>query len=132
MDLTRFKACAEAYGADRRRWPAHEHRLYDRFAGTPEGAAILAEAERTDRFLDGFEVAGPGAGLAETISNRASSPGRRGAARRRRVLWLQAGAFAASAIIGFAIGFAQVRDEGSADLVGQFLLGPDSVRGIGL
>ena len=42
MDLTRFKACAEAYGAERRRWPAREHALYDRFAGTPEGAAILA------------------------------------------------------------------------------------------
>ena len=32
MDLNRFKACAEAYGAERRRLPAREHALYDRFA----------------------------------------------------------------------------------------------------
>src|SRR3990172_8337925 len=59
MDLTRFKGCAEAYGADRRRWPAREHALYDRFAGTPEGAAILAEAARTHPLLVALEVAAP-------------------------------------------------------------------------
>jgi len=135
MDLSRFKACAEAYGADRRRWPAREHALYDRFAGTPEGAASLAEAERTDRFLEGFEVAGPDEALAETISNLPSSR-RRGAGAAggvvRRRFWLPAAAFAASAILGFAIGFAQVRDDGNADLVTQLLLGPESILEIGL
>jgi len=125
MDLTRFEACAEAYGAERRRWPAREHALYDRFAATPEGAAILAEAERTDRFLDAWEVREPDEALAEAIA-RVVRP------RRPRTLWWQATAFAASAIIGFAIGFAQVRDDGSADLVTQLLLGPTSVREIGL
>src|SRR3989304_3145067 len=114
MDLTRFKGCAEAYGADRRRWPAREHALYDRFAATPEGAAILAEAERTDRFLDAWEVREPDEALAEAIA-------RVGRPRPPRTLWWQAPAFAASAIIGFAIGFAQVRDDGSADLVTQLL-----------
>jgi ferric-dicitrate binding protein FerR (iron transport regulator) len=125
MDLTRFKACAGAYGADRRRWPAPEHGLFDRFAETPEGAAILAEAERTDRFLDALEVAGPDAALAETIAGRARP-------RRRRGLWWQATAFAASAIIGFVLGFAQVHDDGNGDVVTQLLLGPTSVREIGL
>ena len=125
MDLTRFKACAEAYGADRRHWPAHAHGLYDRFAGTPEGAAILAEAERTDRFLDAWEVREPDEALALAIAGVVRP-------RRRRTLWWQATAFAASAIIGFVIGFAQVRDDGSGDLVTQLLLGPTSVREIGL
>src|SRR3970282_696376 len=101
MDLTRFKACAEAYGADRRRWPGHEHGLFDRFAGTPEGAAILAEAERTDRFLDALEGGEPAEGVAQTIAGVVRP-------RRRRTLWWQATAFAASAIIGFVLGFAQV------------------------
>src|SRR5512145_811413 len=51
MDLDRFKQCSAAFGAERRRWPQREHALYDRFANTPEGMAILAEAGRTDRFL---------------------------------------------------------------------------------
>ncbi|HLB15012.1 MAG TPA: hypothetical protein VJM14_08795 [Burkholderiales bacterium] len=129
MDLTRFKGCAEAYGADRRRWPAREHALYDRFAGTPEGAAILAEAERTDRFLDALEVAAPDAALGRAITNL---PSQRSGAGGRRRFWIPAAAFAASAILGFAIGFAQVRDDGNADLVTQLLLGPESVREIGL
>jgi len=129
MDLTRFKGCAEAYGADRRRWPAREHALYDRFAGTPEGAASLAEAERTDRFLDAFEVAEPDEALGQAISNL--PPQRRGAGGRRR-FWIPAAAFVASAVLGFAIGFAQVRDDGSADLVTQLLLGPENIREIGL
>ncbi|MGH8681443.1 MAG: hypothetical protein ACREVS_22770 [Burkholderiales bacterium] len=131
MDLTRFRACAEAHGADRRRWPAREHALYDRFAATPEGVAILAEAERTDRFLDGFEVAESDQALAEAISNRPSRGRGAGGVVRRR-FWLPAAAFAASAILGFVIGFAQVRDDGSGDLVTQLLLGPTSVREIGL
>jgi hypothetical protein len=128
MDLNRFKDCAAAYGAARRRWPPREHPLYDRFAGTPEGAAILAEAEGTDRFLDRFEVAAPDEALREAIAN--PSPRRKGAGRRR--FWVSAAAFAASAILGFAIGFAQVRGDGDTDLVTQLLLGPEGVREIGL
>jgi len=139
MDLTRFKACAEAYGADRRRWPVREHALYDRFAGTPEGVAILAEAERTDRFLDAWEVREPGEALVQAISNLPSSR-RRGARKaggvvrpRRRTLWWQVTAFAASAIMGFVIGFTQVYEEHSADdVLTQLLLGPASVREVGL
>jgi hypothetical protein len=132
MDLNRFKQCAEAYGAERRRWPAREHGLYDRFAGTPEGAAILAEAERTDRFLDALEVAEPDEALAERISNLASSSLRGAGGVVRRRFWLPAAAFAASAVLGFALGFAQARDEGGADLVTQLLLGPAGFREIGL
>jgi hypothetical protein len=132
MDLTRFKQCAAAYGAERRRWPAREQALYERFAGTPAGAAILADAERTDRFLDGFEVAEPDEALTKATSRRpAAGSAEVGRVARRRTLWWQVTAFAASAVLGFALGFAQVADEPAEDVVAQFLLGPAGLREIG-
>ena len=59
MDLSRFKECSAAFGADKRRWPPHDQVLYDRFAQTPDGMAILAEASRTDHFLDALTSALP-------------------------------------------------------------------------
>ena len=138
MDLNRFKTLAEAYGAARRRWPEDAQPLYERFAETPEGATVLAEAERIDRFLDALEVAASDDRLAQAIVAEAlSSSPRSGIAeggrvvRRSRLRW-QLGAFAASAILGFALGFAQVRDDTGPDLVTQLLLGPVGVREIGL
>jgi len=126
MTLDRFRDCAGAYGADRRRWPADAQPLYDRFARAAEGAAILAAAERTDRFLDAWQTGAPDDALAQSIAARASGP-----RVRRRIAW-QATAFAAAAVIGFVIGFAQARNDGGADVVTQLLLGPASMRGIGL
>jgi hypothetical protein len=128
MTLERFRECAEAYGADRRRWPPGEHALYDRHARAPEGVAILAAAERTDRFLDALELDEPREAFVQGVIAQA---GGRGALRSRR-LWIGAAAFAASAVFGFVVGFAQVRDDPGADAVAQLLLGPASVRGIGL
>jgi hypothetical protein len=134
MDLKRFEACAQAYGAGRHRWPAREHALYDRYAATPEGAAILAEAERTDRFLDAFEITDAKDALKEAISHQVSrtrsdrAPG--GPVRRR--VWLSAAAFAACAIFGFVIGFTQVHDDAIGDLFAQSLLGPESFQEMGL
>jgi len=124
MDLNRFQDCAAAYGAERRRWPAQELALYDRLAGTPEGAAILAQAERTDRFLDAFEVGAPEASLARRVAALPVPP--------RRNLHLATAAFAASAVLGFAIGFAQARGEEGGDFVARLILGPQSVQEIGL
>ena len=145
MDLTRFQACAEAYGAARRRWPPHEQRLYDRFAGTPEGLAILAQAQLTDGFLDAWEVREPGAALAQKIAGIPSSEGQEREARvvaigvhqpqrvgRGPGFWLKAAALAASATIGFALGFAQVPDDASADVVTQLVLGLKSIWMTGL
>jgi len=124
MDLNRFKACSAAYGADRRRWPAREHPLYDRFAGTSEGVAILAEAERTDRFLDALETAAPDlrrvgriAAIARPAWYRLAKP---------------AATLAASAVLGFAVGFAQARSAADTDIAARLLLGPQSLQEIGL
>jgi hypothetical protein len=128
MTLERFRECAEAYGTDRRRWPPSDQALYDRYARAPEGLAILAAAERTDRFLDSLELDAPRAAFVHGVIAQA---GGRGALRSRR-FWLGAAAFAASAIFGFIVGFGQVGEDPGADALAQLLLGPASARGIGL
>jgi len=128
MTLERFRECADAYGAERRRWPPDDQALYDRFARAPEGMAILAAAERTDRFLDAFEIDEPREAFAGELAAQAGARG----ARRSRGFWLGAAAFAASAAFGFVVGFAQVGDDAGSDPVAQLLLGPASGREIGL
>lgn len=124
MDLNRFKECAAAFGAERRRWPERERALYDRASATAEGAAILAEAECSDRFLDAREPAAPDQRLARRISALSRPAWRR--------LGVPAAGFAATAVLGFVLGFAQVRGEADAGLVARLLLGPQSLQEIGL
>jgi hypothetical protein len=124
MDLTRFKECAASYGAARRRWPELEQPLYDRYAATEQGALILAEAERSDRFLDTLDPAGPDALLARRIAAAGKPAWRR--------LGVPAAALAASAALGFALGFAQSRGEADTAIAAQLLLGPQSVQEFGL
>jgi len=123
MDLNRFEDCAAAYGGERRRWPARELELYDRLAGTPAGAAILAQAERTDRFLDAYAPAAPDGRLSRRIGALSRPAWRR--------YGMPAAAFAASAMLGFAAGFAQVRGDADAAFASRLLLGPQSVQEIG-
>ena len=124
MELNRFKQCSAAFGAERRRWPPREQPLYDRFAGTPEGAAILAEAERTDRFLDAHEPAVADRRRARTVAALARPAWRR--------FGKPAAALAASALLGFAVGFAQAQGAADADVASRLLLGPQSLQEIGL
>jgi hypothetical protein len=124
MDLNRFEQCCDAFGAERQRWPEHERALYDRFAGTPEGAAILAAASRVDRFLAGFEAASPQAHAAARIGALARPAWRR--------LARPAAALAASAVLGFAVGFAQAQSAAESDVSTDLLLGPRSLPEIGL
>jgi hypothetical protein len=124
MELKRFHACASAFGAERRRWPERERPLYDRLAATLEGAAILADAERADRFLDAFEPMAPDPRLARRIVATVRPAWRR--------FGVPAAAFAASAVLGFALGFLQARSEAEADLAARLLLGPQSLLEVGL
>jgi hypothetical protein len=124
MDLNRFKECAAAYGAAKRRWPEGEQALHDRFAGSTHGAAILAEAERSDRFLDAFATVVPDARLARRIGALRAPAWRR--------FGVPAAALAASAVLGFVLGFAQVRSAGDTELAARLLLGPRSLQEIGL
>lgn len=129
--LERFRICADAYGADRRRWPQRDHAIFDACATTPRGAAMLAAAERTDLFLDAWPVSAARGdhALVERIANATAD--RAPARHRRRMVW-SAAAFAMSAVLGFAIGFMQAPDEPSAEFVSQLLIGPSGAPGIGL
>jgi len=123
MDLNRFKECAAAYGAARRRWPESARALHDQFAGTAQGAAILAEAERSDRFLDAFDTAAPGLQLARRVGALPAP------------LWRRLGvpaALAACAMLGFVLGFTQARNTADTSVAARLLLGPQSLQEIGL
>jgi hypothetical protein len=124
MDLDRFKECSAAFGAERRRWPRRDHALHDRFANTPEGMAILAQAGRTDRFLDALELGPPDPGRAGRIGALARPAWRR--------LGKPAAALAASAAVGFIVGYLQSRGTTDIGVVAQLLLGPQSLQEIGL
>ena len=124
MNLNRFKECSAAFGAQRRRWPEREQPHYDHFAGTVEGAVILAEAERTDRFLDSFEPAAPDRRLVRRIAALSKPTWRRFGA--------PAAALLASGILGFVLGFVQARDAADANFAAELLLGPHSSQELGL
>jgi hypothetical protein len=124
MDLDRFKACSAAFGAERRRWPQPDHALYDRLANTPEGMAILAQAGRTDRFLDALEPALPDRRRTRQIGALARPAWRR--------LGKPAAALAASALVGFVVGYLQSHGATDASVAAQFLMGPEGLQEIGL
>jgi hypothetical protein len=124
MDLDRFKECSAAFGAERRRWSEADHALYDLLADTPEGMAILAEAGRTDGFLDALEPAPPDPRRARQIGALARPAWRR--------LAKAAAALAASAAVGFVVGYLQSHGITDTGAVAQLLLGPQSLQEIGL
>jgi hypothetical protein len=127
-DIERFRTCAEAYGADVRRWPERDRALYARHAHTEAGAAMLAAAARTDAFLDAWgDSADPPVATARIA---AAVLGER--PRRRRAMAWSAAAFAASAVLGFAVGFAQAPAALDEDLVTLLMVGPGAAPGVGL
>lgn len=124
MDFARFRECSEAFGAEKHRWPPAEHTLYDRFARTPEGLSILAEAGRTDSFLDALPPAQPDAYRARHIAILTKPAWQR--------LGAPAAALAASALLGFVVGYMQTVGAADAGAAAQLLLGPHSLEEIGL
>jgi hypothetical protein len=124
MDLDRFKECSITFGAARRRWPQRDRALYDQFANTPEGMAILAEVDRIDRFLDALDTAPPDPRRAREIGALARPAWRRFAK--------PAAALAASAAVGFVVGYLQSQGTTDTGVVAQLLLGPQSLQEIGL
>jgi hypothetical protein len=123
MDLSRFKECSAAFGAERRRWPQRKHLLYDRYASTSEGMAILAEAGRTDRLLDGLETAPIDMRRPRHIGALAKPGWRR--------VGKPAAALAACAALGFVVGYLQSHSATDTGVVAQLLLGPQSLQEIG-
>lgn len=124
MDLDRFKACCAAYGAQPQRWPHSEQALYAHFAASPVGAAVLADAERTDRFLDGFEPAPPDPYFLRSLNALARPAWRR--------FSLPAAALAACAVFGFVLGFVQMQNAADARVAVHLLWGLQSLQELGL
>lgn len=124
-DLRRFQANAEAYGAQRHRWPPRDRALFDALSATPEGASGLAQAGRVDDFLDGLETAdGPSPDLLRRIATQADPPA---AVRTRRRLprWLPAGGLALGLAMGFALGFSRADPhDAGLEALGRFLIDP--------
>jgi hypothetical protein len=117
MDLNRFAQCCQAFGAERRRWPAADQVLYDQFAATTSGATLIAEAQRVDNFLNAFEIQDSDNLSVNDYSLRMTRP-----AWRRYAI--QIGAMAVCAVLGIVIGYFQGDYSTDVGLVAQFLLGP--------
>jgi hypothetical protein len=130
MDMQRFRECAEAYGAHRRRWPARDQPLFDALAATPEGAALLAQAQRTDQFLDAWEAEGPPASLRQHITGQIGKQSTAPAQPSKHSrAWVPLGSLAASIVIGFFIGFTQGgTQDGAVEWFGQFLVDPSGMQ----
>ena len=136
MSIGRFTELALAHGATRTRWPQHERALYDHFAATPDGMAILADAERVDLFLDAWQPQADDAARVERIMDAArasgAAPGTEtmpvpvfASSRPRYAAWLSTG-FLASALLGFVLGFAQIDTVDDGPAYTELLLGNPS------
>jgi anti-sigma factor RsiW len=104
MTPDRFKALAEAYGADIGRWPEAERGEAERLlARAPEAAAIVSDARRLDEVLASYALAPPAADLARRVKNDLL---RRRARPTRLRGWLSAlgamGVLGAGAVAGAA------------------------------
>jgi hypothetical protein len=104
MEFERFMQLAEAFGAARRRWPLEHQALYEHFALTEPGARVLAQAAELDALLDDLTPRAHDAVRPVRIVRAARVPA------RRSLAWLSA-AYAATAVLGFALGFTVLSQE---------------------
>lgn len=121
MDIERFRQLADAYGASRERWPREAQALYEHFASTPEGARILAQAASLDTLLDGFRPRAIDPLRPARIVRAAHRPG------RRALAWI-AMAYAASAVLGFTLGFTALAADEDELLYSGLLYGSSSIE----
>lgn len=135
MSIERFTELAQAWGAERARWPEHERTLHERFADTPEGMAILADALRIDLLLDTWQLPDEGDEriarivAATRLGPHAAAPPpalRPVATRHHYGAWLSSG-FLASAVLGFVLGFTQPDTVDTGPAYTEMLLGSTSI-----
>lgn len=121
MSLDRFQALAESYGAQPSRWPEAERALYTQYARTPRGRQVLEEAARLDDFLDALQPRAADPLRAARVVRAAVATRQR---QRRGLAWAT-GAWAASALLGFVLGYQLpgTNSDASDDSYTQLLLG---------
>ena len=105
MEMTRFEALADAYGADLRRWPHEEQEAARALLEREPSAAraILAAADDLDALLAASPAPAPSQTLRDAIFAAAPK------ARPRRALlgyWLPGAGLAAAALAGVIVGTA--------------------------
>jgi hypothetical protein len=119
MMVWRFRRLIEAYGADPARWPPPERAAaLALLATSAQARAALEDARRLDALLAADRRPAPDASLAESIIARAAAqPQERPARSDRRLepggwslprLWPQAAGLLAAALLGFAVGWANL------------------------
>lgn len=94
LDIDRFRALGESYGADIRRWPAEMQEAAVAMAQTPAAIAILRDARELDALLDDWTVPPVGAELGQRVADTASTAGLN-LLRRARMWWSGIGLAAA-------------------------------------
>jgi len=115
MELERFAAMLDAYGAAPERWPAHERGAAESLlASNAEAQALHQKADAMDRTIDRFAVAPAGMALADAIARHAlATPQERPFSIASWLtdvlggppLWPRLAGFAAALVVGLGIGF---------------------------
>jgi hypothetical protein len=101
MDLDRFRALADAYGGDLRRWPAAERAAAAALRDADAGARALLDAEAGfDHLLHQAPAPVPAALRAAVLAGAPKPRGRRAAWR----LWVSGAGLAATAAAGALAG----------------------------
>jgi hypothetical protein len=106
----RFEDLAQAYGADRRRWPSHEQGPAEALCqAQPDLTAdLLRQAAELDQILDQLEVPSPSMALRDRVLAAAPKP-RRPLLEGRFRGWRQWGlGLAAAGIAGILVGASSV------------------------
>ncbi len=105
MKIERLEVLAEAYGADLRRWPAHERAFAESLAAAdPAARAVLEDAAALDALLDASPRIVASADLTTRVL--AAAPKRKASrGHLGRMFWiLGAGGWAAAACAGVVAG----------------------------
>ncbi|HXI86705.1 MAG TPA: hypothetical protein VNH64_04565 [Parvularculaceae bacterium] len=121
LRLQRAKACLDAYGANRARWPEDARALFDKFSGDYRFEILQREAALLDETLGEATPIEAGEVLKERLlaafnpapaSARVGSFLRFGVGAPRAARLIPAGALAGLSALGFAIGAATANDAG--------------------
>ena len=125
MSFERFTELANAFGADRSRWPEAERELYGLYADSEQGSALLAQAATLDHLLDAWTI--------ESQQRRSNTHILTTALElrqaRRTVAWIST-AFAASAVLGFLIGFSQIAPQADREIYVDLMFGDSMMEDI--
>lgn len=129
MTLDDFRRLAESWGGDTRRWPQKHRQSADVLAQTPDGATILAEAQRLDSRIwsaapDVTERRASDAmhAVMSRMASGTATPARAGVLFRWPRWLMPSAGFACAAFVGLVAGFAYPLVPADSETVAQIAL----------